>query len=537
MATGGRLRFVLDLLGKLVPVGSRAQRPATSPPSVDAGTHSAPPPLAPCSRCPLLHSEACSECAITRVSNLDAQAVRIDHFLAAAEARGRTAAAADRARLLLLDGDELADASEQFRLHTTDIALLAQAVTSARPTYGRVKAPIERSLLGRDARFAAYAPIAAGQGVLGVLAAGYRRRPAPADPARARLQSYAASLFPALAATVFYKRANDAERDALRLVEAVAALSSALTVDSVAEAACDHARRITGARRARLFLLDGEDLRLACSLPGARHPANRAREARAETMRAWESGEQRTMLHDHEVLFVPLGSEGARRGLLQLDMPAGAARVHPRAVRLTEAVADQAAVAVDRADRSDELHRLAVTDPLTGLANRRRLLIDLAREVARAERFNTALSVAMVDLDRFKRFNDLNGHVAGDRLLREFGGLLAHGCRTTDLAGRYGGEEFLVVLCDTPLEDAEQAVDRLRKMWTDRGNVPTFSAGVAELRAGDTVQSLVERADTALYAAKRAGRNRIERASKLHSVPNTDGRVIDIADSKSDVTA
>jgi diguanylate cyclase (GGDEF)-like protein/PAS domain S-box-containing protein len=161
-------------------------------------------------------------------------------------------------------------------------------------------------------------------------------------------------------------------------------------------------------------------------------------------------------------------------------------------------------------DRDGLIHRirqLARTDDLTGLANRRRWHEELDRALARARRHRSPLCVAMVDLDGFKTFNDTYGHPAGDALLRETSLAWADALRATDMLARYGGDEFSVILPDCPLEEALTVIERLRAATPGDA---TCSAGVACSDGAESAESLVRRADTALYDAKRSGRNATE---------------------------
>ncbi|MEM9303566.1 MAG: GGDEF domain-containing protein [Pseudomonadota bacterium] len=172
--------------------------------------------------------------------------------------------------------------------------------------------------------------------------------------------------------------------------------------------------------------------------------------------------------------------------------------------------------------------RLAERDDLTGLYNRRFLTDVLVRERARADRNGQPLSIAIIDLDRFKQINDRYGHSTGDRVLRNFADYIVSELRTMDYVGhaeegrdpdsafgRYGGEEFMLVLPETGLDDAHRCLDRLRsgldRMTADPQAPPhvTLSAGIAQFASGESVESLLRRADQALYDAKDGGRNRI----------------------------
>lgn len=168
------------------------------------------------------------------------------------------------------------------------------------------------------------------------------------------------------------------------------------------------------------------------------------------------------------------------------------------------------------ADRGRRLVERATTDALTGLPNRATFLERARKELARAERSGSSLAVVLLDVDRFKRFNDVYGHQAGDRVLALAGRAVAGAVRGIDLAGRYGGEEIVLLLVDVEAEAALAAVERVRAAIAGVRvpNVPeavTASAGVA-LHSGAfdraDVAALVRRADQALYRSKEAGRNR-----------------------------
>jgi diguanylate cyclase (GGDEF)-like protein len=162
------------------------------------------------------------------------------------------------------------------------------------------------------------------------------------------------------------------------------------------------------------------------------------------------------------------------------------------------------------------IEELAELDELTGSFNRRCIMRLLDDEIVRAQRSKSPCSVALIDLDWFKRINDSYGHQTGDEVLRTFAITIFANIRNNDKFGRYGGEEFLLVLPDTPHQAAMQIVDRLRQIvatldWSafSDGLSVTISAGVATLGSTETAEALLARADSALYAAKERGRNRI----------------------------
>jgi diguanylate cyclase (GGDEF)-like protein len=163
-----------------------------------------------------------------------------------------------------------------------------------------------------------------------------------------------------------------------------------------------------------------------------------------------------------------------------------------------------------------QLHELSIRDALTGLYNRRKVLAMLEEAATRQSRSGHAFSVAIVDLDLFKRINDHFGHAVGDAVLRDFARIASEVLRTTDAIGRWGGEEFVLMLYHTDADPAMLAMERLRQAvaahdWAAHapGLSVSFSAGVCPHRPGAQLTHTLEQADQALYAAKAAGRDRV----------------------------
>ena len=177
-----------------------------------------------------------------------------------------------------------------------------------------------------------------------------------------------------------------------------------------------------------------------------------------------------------------------------------------RAVRL---LALEAAIAIERGELLGRLEVAARTDDLTGLLNRRAWDEELGRELSRADRDGGSLCVAILDLDRFKQYNDSHGHQAGDRFLKQMAGTWTQTLRAGDILARYGGEEFALALPGTNLEHARQMLERLRESLPEG---QTCSAGVCCWDGSESAESLTARADTALYAAKEAGRDQVTAA-------------------------
>ncbi len=169
-----------------------------------------------------------------------------------------------------------------------------------------------------------------------------------------------------------------------------------------------------------------------------------------------------------------------------------------------------------RIDRFKQLRSLMVRDSLTGLYNHTTIKERLDQELSRASRLKSTLSFVMLDLDKFKRVNDTYGHGAGDRVLKSLARLLTQRLRKTDVIGRYGGEEFAIILPETPIESAEKLLNELLEGFSrihHRGGnqdfTVTFSAGIASYPDYANPTALIEAADEALYEGKNQGRNQI----------------------------
>ncbi len=166
----------------------------------------------------------------------------------------------------------------------------------------------------------------------------------------------------------------------------------------------------------------------------------------------------------------------------------------------------------------EELEKMANIDALTELYNKQAILRTLCEQMKHARRYREALSVIMLDIDHFKKVNDRYGHIIGDDVLEKVATLVRQNIRDADIGGRYGGEEFLIVLPQTDLSSAQNMAERIRKTietaeMTDsqRGVFSiTVSQGLASCRPGEAQRSCISRADTALYEAKAKGRNRVE---------------------------
>jgi diguanylate cyclase (GGDEF)-like protein/PAS domain S-box-containing protein len=225
---------------------------------------------------------------------------------------------------------------------------------------------------------------------------------------------------------------------------------------------------------------------------------------------------------DTAYVCVPLVAQGEALGILSLAFGGSPAesrlRLTPARQRLIGTVADRIALAIANLKLRAALLHQSVRDPLTGLFNRRYMEESLERELRRASRSERPLGVLMLDLDHFKRFNDSFGHDAGDAMLREFSNMLRSNVRGGDIACRYGGEEFALILPEASLEITRQRADLLREKakhldvqhrGLSLGGI-TISVGVAGFPGnGDDSATILQAADTALYAAKTTGRDRV----------------------------
>jgi diguanylate cyclase (GGDEF)-like protein/MYXO-CTERM domain-containing protein len=227
-----------------------------------------------------------------------------------------------------------------------------------------------------------------------------------------------------------------------------------------------------------------------------------------------EAGENAVI---HAGLAVPMPGEGGSIGYLTIFTREAGRGFGEEDVRALETLATHAGPAIENARRFREARQLADLDALTGLHNRRFFHETLAREVARAHRYDRKLALIVFDLDDFKEINDKIGHLAGDSVLAEAAERMRSVVRSADIACRVGGDEFAVVLPESSLQDADQLYRRIQNAVSTRpiGQIGKLylSAGVAELRPEDDAVTFFERADHALYRAKDAGKGRVVAAN------------------------
>ncbi|MFC2060245.1 diguanylate cyclase, partial [Chloroflexota bacterium] len=219
-------------------------------------------------------------------------------------------------------------------------------------------------------------------------------------------------------------------------------------------------------------------------------------------------------------LLCPIKSRGRLVGILALGRKQSGTTYTYQDIQLIMSMTGQVGLMIENAQLYSQAITLAVTDGLTGLHNHRHFHKLLEQEIVRCSRYATVLSLIILDIDLFKAFNDTFGHLAGDRILREVGECIRIATRNVDLSFRYGGEEFAVILPETPLENAYAAAERIRrtieKKTSSEAMSVTASLGIASWPTdGVTKEAIIARADAALYLAKKTGRNKTCLSSEL----------------------
>ncbi|QQE12874.1 sensor domain-containing diguanylate cyclase [Planctomycetota bacterium] len=180
-----------------------------------------------------------------------------------------------------------------------------------------------------------------------------------------------------------------------------------------------------------------------------------------------------------------------------------------------EIFSDESAQNIDK-QKLKALEAAALLDPLTNLANRRHITENIEARFAELSRNDWNFGIIFIDVDHFKQFNDMHGHSVGDRILQLISRTMKHSCRTYDMVGRWGGEEFIIIIGHTDEEEMRITAERVRALVSqsfilhdDDRLVVTISAGVTMARQNDSTETLINRADSLLYQSKENGRNRV----------------------------
>ncbi|MEP6742666.1 MAG: diguanylate cyclase [bacterium] len=304
-----------------------------------------------------------------------------------------------------------------------------------------------------------------------------------------------------------------------------------------------HAKSLLRAERASLMVLDEDAnelvLKAAIGLSVPKEEIGRARLGEGIAGQVVESGRPMVVANsastgelvatekrDYKTgsfISYPITMRGRKVGVLNLTDKTTGATFDDVDLSLLDLVSPQIAIALERAewqDRATQFQLMSITDPLTGLLNRRYLEERLTEELNRSTRYNYSMSCLMIDIDDFKKYNDLNGHQAGDAALKITAHCLKAALRSADVACRYGGEEFCILLPQTSLTEAGVIAERMRQRVAETDfpygksqplGVVSISIGISTFaRDIDTAEKVISAADRALYSAKSQGKNRIE---------------------------
>ncbi|MFQ5407644.1 MAG: diguanylate cyclase [Anaerolineales bacterium] len=379
-------------------------------------------------------------------------------------------------------------------------------------------------------------PLVSREGVIGLLALDTTEVEPGFSPEQIELaQTIGAQITGAITNAQLYAEVERRAQELEALRATATDISAELKLPDLLRAILDRAIPLLGASGGELAIYDAErdDLEIVAAQTlgveqvamrmalgeGAMGQAAATREPIIiDDYHAWSgrSG-QYTGVQFHATLAVPLLSRGQLLGVIGVVRAEPEQKFTPADLQLLTLFAQQATIAVENARLFGEVERLAITDGLTGLHNRRHFLALAEREFERALRYKRPLSILMLDIDHFKKVNDTYGHAAGDQVLRAVATRARQSLREVDFVGRYGGEEFTAALLEVPLPAACVAAGRMvqgiadQPFETEHGPIRvTVSVGAASLAPDDTALSeLLARADEAMYRAKRRGRNQV----------------------------
>lgn len=379
-------------------------------------------------------------------------------------------------------------------------------------------------------------PLVVGERLIGILAVDSRQENYFTSHHARLASAFANQVAIAIDNARLYSESRKRAEQLRALHEASRALTSDLNLEAVLQTLTETARHLIDARYAALAVLDseekmsqfhtaglGEEERKRIGKPPQGHGLLGAILIEGKPIRLADiSSDPRSVGfppgHPKMSTFVgiPIITRGRVIGSLYLTEKEGGQEFDQDDEEFLVGLAGDAAIAIENAQLFRKVEKLATTDSLTGLYNRRHFMERAESEFQRARRYRRPLSLIMADIDRFKRVNDTYGHGAGDQVLKFVASLARAELREMDVIGRYGGEEFIILMPETGLEGARSLAERFRKRIEETViNVEqaaisiTISLGVSVLQEGcETFTALIEAGDKALYEAKAAGRNR-----------------------------
>ena len=334
------------------------------------------------------------------------------------------------------------------------------------------------------------------------------------------------------------RRRLNRELSTLKLI--ISEINSTLDLDRVLDLIIHKGIQIVKAERGSVMLFDHkkEELYIKSSVRLSKKTVSAVRIKPGEGIAGWVFKEGKPLLVkeggkdprfkkfenvDEElksIISVPLKIKDQVIGVINVDNKRKGDFFNKDDLQLLSTFANQAAIAIQNAKLHQEIKQLAITDDLTGLYNFRYIKDRLEEEVKRAQRFKHLLALIMADIDHFKEFNDNYGHLAGNKVLQNIADILQLNVREVDIVGRFGGEEFIIILPEANKKEAHKIAERIRIKVEDynfinKKNHPnekvTLSLGVTScFQESITPQGLMYKVDQALYQAKRKGRNRVE---------------------------
>ncbi|MCK4241730.1 MAG: sensor domain-containing diguanylate cyclase [Candidatus Atribacteria bacterium] len=328
------------------------------------------------------------------------------------------------------------------------------------------------------------------------------------------------------------------ELSALRLI--ISEINSTLDLDRVLDLIIHKGIQIVKAERGSVMLFDHkkEELYIKSSVRLSKKTVSAVRIKPGEGIAGWVFKEDKPLLIKEgakdprfksfeaikeelkSIISVPLKVRDQVIGVINVDNKRKGDFFNKDDLRLLSTFANQAAIAIQNAKLHQEIKQLAITDELTGLYNFRYIKDRLEEEVKRAQRFKHPLALIMADIDHFKEFNDAYGHLEGNKALQNIAGILQLNVREVDIVGRFGGEEFIIILPEANKKEAHKIAERIRIKVEDYNFINkkshpnekvTLSLGITScFQENITPQGLVQKVDQALYLAKGKGRNRVE---------------------------